>query len=102
MNGVVAKVDLRAFPMSIAESMLNLGAELNMGLGPVAYLEAEIKLETWLQVLNSYRTQFFSGPMSMSHKRSVERFIVLHTNNPNLKANQARQLLDMMSYFAVI
>lgn len=100
MNGVVAKVDLRALPMSIAESMLGLGKALNMGQGPVAFLEAEFKLEIWLQVLVDYRQMFFDLPMSMSHhKKSVIRFIQLHECNPNLKATQARQLLDMFAYF---
>lgn len=96
---VVATVDIRAFPLEIAEHMLSLGKSLNMGLGVVSYNEAEIKLEIWLQVLSDYREMFFEIPILVNQKHSVVRFIQLHTNNPNLHASVARQLLDFMGYF---
>lgn len=98
---VVVQVDIRAFPMEIAEQILKLGKALNMINGVVSYNEAEIKLEVLLQVLSDYRALFFDTPVLVNEKASVIRFIQLHANNPNLKVSVARQLLDFMTYFPV-
>lgn len=98
MTNVTKEVDLRAFPMEIAKHMLELGKALNMTFGISSYLEAEIKLDIWLSVLNDYKQMFFDAD-TLSQANSVKRFIILHTNNGNLKASLARQLLDFMSFF---
>lgn len=96
---VTVTVDVRTFPMEIAKQMLDLGRPLSFALGSVEYVKAEIKLLTLLQVLSDYREQFFDAKMFSLEKRSVERFVTLHLHNSNLKASQARQLLDMLNYF---
>lgn len=98
MTNVTKEVDLRAFPMEIAKQMLELGRELNMTLGVSAYLEAEIKLDVWLKVLGDYKEMFFDTAL-LNQKNSVERWLILHTSNNNLKTSLARQLLDFMGFF---
>ena len=101
--GVTVEVDIRAFPMEISRQMLELGKALNMTLGVVSYNEAEIRLETLLQVLDDYHTLLL-GEFQMKltrQKHSVIRFITLHVNNPNLKTSVARDLLDFVHYFPV-
>ena len=98
MTNVTKEVDLRAFPMEIAKQMLELGRELNMTLGVSAYLEAEIKLDVWLKVLGDYKEMFFNTDLG-KQTNAVKRFIILHTNNGNLKTSLARQLLEFMDFF---
>lgn len=97
MNGVMKEVDLRAFPMEIAKHLLALGKPLSMATGVVAFLEAEMRLSIYLEILGDYSLMFFDKPL-LKQNEFVRRFVQMHSNNPNLLESQARQLLDSMNY----
>ena len=101
---VTKTIDVRAFPIEIGKSMLNLATDLSMSKGPTAYAEAEMVLISLLDVLTTYHKVLWPERLldSMQFKRqkaSVIRFIELKQYSPMFKSAVARQLLDMMHYF---
>lgn len=102
MDVIRDNVDTRQFPMEIAKKMLALGDDLSMNSGPTAYFKSEMVLVNLLEVLTTYHIVMWPERLDCSYVKQqafVTRFITVKRYSPNLKASNARQLLDSIHYF---